>query len=417
VSSTECVNTFDAHEDKVWALAANKDGSQMLSGGGDGRVSLWKDCTVADDLKKAEDVAKEIEQTQQLSNLMNTGQMNKAMRMAIELRRPGMLLKVIDRIIGGSSEHTKSLSTMLSVVGMLDVDSLSTLLEFCRGWNANSRFCFQAQHVIHAVVRVWSPEALAKVPGISELLEALIPYTRRHMNRLERFQRSSFLIDYTLSSMGVLQGDSTVAQPLLKAEPASTVIAKLSKRALKRQRGSRTAREEATKRARANDDLPNGCETETLAGRIYSGRTQSNGSSEGPEASPLDMEANGQAEIEPSKAAEAKGNEAIESDEAAPGPASTEVLEVPSQKHPRRQETLQGRTSATKHRPEPRKTATPRRQSRGKLYLSASNSGLPTASQVSPFKHFHQYSDLAKLSPALLKRKPRRSAEQAKERH
>ena len=45
VRSSECTTTLDAHEDKVWALAAGGGGAVLASGGGDGAVAVWEDCT------------------------------------------------------------------------------------------------------------------------------------------------------------------------------------------------------------------------------------------------------------------------------------------------------------------------------------------------------------------------------------
>lgn len=55
--------------------------------------------------------------------------------------------------------------------------------------------------------------------GISELLEGLLPYSQRHFTRIDRLVRSTFLLDYTLARMSVLDPDndslSTVEDPIL----------------------------------------------------------------------------------------------------------------------------------------------------------------------------------------------------------
>lgn len=60
---------------------------------------------------------------------------------------------------------------------------------------------------------------LCQIKGISELLEGLIPYSQRHFTRIDRLVRSSFLLDYTLTRMSVLDPDSdslsTVEDPIL----------------------------------------------------------------------------------------------------------------------------------------------------------------------------------------------------------
>lgn len=41
--------------------------------------------------------------------------------------------------------------------------------------------------------------------GIRELLEGLIPYTQRHYSRIDRLVRGTFLLDYTLTGLSVLE--------------------------------------------------------------------------------------------------------------------------------------------------------------------------------------------------------------------
>ena len=52
-----------------------------------------------------------------------------------------------------------------------------------------------------------------QVKGIGELLEGLIPYSQRHFNRMDRFVRSSFLLDYTLGEMSVIDPKTDTEYP------------------------------------------------------------------------------------------------------------------------------------------------------------------------------------------------------------
>ena len=45
IKTSECVGTFDKHDDKAWALCVSKDESKVLSGGADGRLVIWRDVT------------------------------------------------------------------------------------------------------------------------------------------------------------------------------------------------------------------------------------------------------------------------------------------------------------------------------------------------------------------------------------
>jgi U3 small nucleolar RNA-associated protein 13 len=69
VRSAECANTFDAHEDKVWALAAGGAGEALLAtGGGDGSVAVWADCSAEDERQEAEGAAAAAIEDQALAN-------------------------------------------------------------------------------------------------------------------------------------------------------------------------------------------------------------------------------------------------------------------------------------------------------------------------------------------------------------
>ena len=45
---------------------------------------------------------------------------------------------------------------------------------------------------------------LAELPKIKELIEAIMPYTNRHFQRLDRLLQASHFVSYTLASMQIL---------------------------------------------------------------------------------------------------------------------------------------------------------------------------------------------------------------------
>lgn len=55
--------------------------------------------------------------------------------------------------------------------------------------------------------------------GVGELLEGLIPYSQRHYSRIDRLERSTFLLDYTLNGMSVVE-----PEPELEPEPETGVV-------------------------------------------------------------------------------------------------------------------------------------------------------------------------------------------------
>jgi U3 small nucleolar RNA-associated protein 13 len=55
ISNNECVNTFDEHEDKAWALCCSRDHKRFVTGGADGKLVVWRDVSSEELLKQTED--------------------------------------------------------------------------------------------------------------------------------------------------------------------------------------------------------------------------------------------------------------------------------------------------------------------------------------------------------------------------
>ena len=113
----------------------------------------------------------------------------------------------------------------------MEGEQLQRVVEFVREWNTNSKHCHTAQKVLTAILQCHPPSALVQVggwvewhqgdgkeaaegrggwswwvqvPGIRQAVEGLLPYTERHLARIQRLVRSTFLLDYTLAAMVVL---------------------------------------------------------------------------------------------------------------------------------------------------------------------------------------------------------------------
>ena len=205
VRDTECINTFDAHEDKVWALSlSDKKGDFLASGGGDGSLVVWEDCTSADasDARLAAETT--ILQEQDLSNAVKANDWVRAASLAFEMQRPGKLLSVFnsafDARTGGLEMGWKVLSQVLST---LSAQRLKECLEYCREWNAHSRTCFIAQATLYTILKVRPPHELSTVPGIALIIDGLLAYTQRHFKRSDRILRSTFIIDHLMDSINL----------------------------------------------------------------------------------------------------------------------------------------------------------------------------------------------------------------------
>ncbi|KAG5188335.1 hypothetical protein JKP88DRAFT_267609 [Tribonema minus] len=97
--------------------------------------------------------------------------------------------------------------SMDALVNHWDEEQIKTCLSYCRDWNTNAKTAAVAQAVITALLRCIGLERLSQVETCSEVLEALLPYSERHYQRLDRLLQSTYLVDYTLAGMRMLLAD------------------------------------------------------------------------------------------------------------------------------------------------------------------------------------------------------------------
>lgn len=90
-------------------------------------------------------------------------------------------------------------------MGPLDDDALRRVLEIARDWNTHARSCHAAAAILQAVLLTRSPGMLCALPGVAAILEAIVPYTQRHADRINRLARSAYLVDHVLDTMEVLE--------------------------------------------------------------------------------------------------------------------------------------------------------------------------------------------------------------------
>lgn len=203
IRTAEAIATFDAHEDKVWALALGDDqGDIAASGGSDGSIAIWKDCTKADKAIAAKEAEAIAIQEQELENAVYDGQWQQAASIAIDMGKPGQLLNVVKKAMSFTKDSGNSI--LAEVVKSLESDQLKKTLEYCREWNAHSKNCSCAQAMLYAIFSENSKQELLSIQGFDGILEGIEAYTNRHRSRVDRLIRSSYILDYILSVMGAL---------------------------------------------------------------------------------------------------------------------------------------------------------------------------------------------------------------------
>ncbi|ETN71789.1 Utp13 specific WD40 associated domain protein [Necator americanus] len=179
LATSETEASIEAHNDKayifvyllIWALLPNHDESEYISAGTDGRIVIWKDVSEEKKLEQEAKLRRRMEEEQTLTNFLEQGRSQEALRFALGLVRPFCALKVIDQLIDRDE--------LASAVMKLDKQQIQTLLDFAAQWNTNSRTSLASQNVLNCILKIIPPDELLDFSNIRSVVESFIPYTKR----------------------------------------------------------------------------------------------------------------------------------------------------------------------------------------------------------------------------------------------
>ena len=194
IKSSECIQTLDKHEARIWALCVSNDEDVIYSGGSDSMLLKWKDVTEEKKIREMNERKEILLQEQTLHNLINEKKMLKALKLALNLNRPMMTLKIINTVIKNQEQGLDE------TIKKLRDDHKEVLMNHAIDWNTNSRNCRPAQLVMNILLQ----EILAgtfKVNEFAKVLEASIPYTERHFKRMTEYVKDLKFLEFTLKCM------------------------------------------------------------------------------------------------------------------------------------------------------------------------------------------------------------------------
>ncbi|KAF5385333.1 hypothetical protein D9615_001198 [Tricholomella constricta] len=221
IKEEQCVATLDNHEDKAGFRSANTDERRIVSGAADSVVTFWEDCTEEQDEENELARANLVQKEQDFQNYISLHDYRKAIQLALAMEQPGRLLSLF-RNIQTNDVDTASItgrSSVDEVIRTMEGSDLAKLLQFVRDWNTNAKTSRVAQGVLHAIVKLRSAGDMMKAfrdeeafahgdmpagksaTALKELVDALIPYTERHLSRMNKLVQESYMVDYILGEM------------------------------------------------------------------------------------------------------------------------------------------------------------------------------------------------------------------------
>jgi U3 small nucleolar RNA-associated protein 13 len=206
VRTNECEATLDNHTDKVWALDMSSDGRTIVSGGADSKLNVWEDNTQQIEETTRVKEAESILLDQQLANHLRYKEYGKALAIALQIEKPMQALKVFTAIVEKDLKEKKSgLESLQTHAKTWNMERVAQVLKYCRDWNTRARNAHIAMLVVKAIVTTIPVDRLSSADGVPEILAGITPYAERHFERLNQLHTSTYLVDYTLSNMGIVE--------------------------------------------------------------------------------------------------------------------------------------------------------------------------------------------------------------------
>jgi U3 small nucleolar RNA-associated protein 13 len=269
IRSGECEATLDTHTDRVWALEcldgalteSSEDGEGeaseeapsssapnmfFFSGGSDSRLIQWKDATAEEERTRMHEAERNLVLEQQMQNDLRNKRYDRALATALDLGHSLKVLNILTAIleVEGKKQSAKqsAVSTTAGKKGdaftsdwsrRLDPyvkaftpEQLDKVVTYLKEWNTNARHCYTSQVLLHALLRLVRAEELMKHRVVLEALPALLSYSERHYQRLDRLNQASYMLDYFASMIALLPAEEAGKGRAVRSstKPATTEV-------------------------------------------------------------------------------------------------------------------------------------------------------------------------------------------------
>ncbi|SCU81295.1 LAMI_0B05578g1_1 [Lachancea mirantina] len=200
-SAGDCIRTLDAHANRIWALSVLQDGELLVTADADGVINFWQDRSEEEKKENLEREKLKVEQEQSLQNFMSQGDWTNAFLLALTLDHPMRLYRVLKSCPPSSKAGVVFNQELDAAIGSLADDQLKLVIKRCRDWNTNFSTYGVAQKTIRCIFDHHNIAQLSEIPGVMQLINALVPYTERHYSRIDNLVEQTHVLDYFLTQM------------------------------------------------------------------------------------------------------------------------------------------------------------------------------------------------------------------------
>ncbi|KAF0990008.1 hypothetical protein HZS_1713, partial [Henneguya salminicola] len=177
------LSNLDGHTEKVWTVSISENSNDFVSADSNGSIMFWKDITQHAKSQLQQEDTDLIEKEQLLGNYIQKNEFSKAIIIAIELGFKVKLYHLIEDILKIENGE----STLENIIISLSQIQLENLLSYVSVWNRNSKYYYISQKITRIIVSKFHLTTICNIAKINEYLASLIPYTERHLRRIEKY--------------------------------------------------------------------------------------------------------------------------------------------------------------------------------------------------------------------------------------
>ena len=190
------LQTYEAHNGKIWALAFQKSENCnfLITGGTDSLIQFWKDVTKENELKSLTEKKETIKLDQDLQIALKNGQYVQAALLAFRLKRPKALYNVV--LCMSKPEVCNFVDGLMETT-----EGLTALLTHIRDWNCFKKHSAVAQILLSEVTERVPPEMMT---DNKDLLETIILYSKKHFERADKAYSDSFMVEHLLNEITLM---------------------------------------------------------------------------------------------------------------------------------------------------------------------------------------------------------------------
>ncbi|EGV60196.1 U3 small nucleolar RNA-associated protein 13 [Yamadazyma tenuis] len=196
--SGECLKTLDNHSNRIWALDIANDGLQFVTCDANGQISLFDDNSEEMGKLKEDEQKLKIENDQRLNNYISQGNFKNAILVALELNYSMKLFEIFTKIFE-NNQHEE----LIDILTQLNDVQLVSLFTKIKNWNINFKNFEVSQNLLYLMLNHLSLDKLNS-SKLMAIIDSLIPYNERHLNRVENLIEESYILDYSIEQMNLL---------------------------------------------------------------------------------------------------------------------------------------------------------------------------------------------------------------------